>query len=717
MGKRILTLQPYFMSMSKRILFVLSACLLVSCGLITCSFLTPEKSDDRKNIVTETVMMQLLNQAHFSPKILDDRFSENAFDLYIKRLDNTKKFLTEEDIKKLSVYRMKVDDEILNGQMDFFRDANNILDLRIEQVKSWYKELLSQPFSHDINETIETDPKKLSYAKNEKDLKKEWQKVLKYQALVRLSEMIDIQENIKSGKDTVNKARSMAEMEKDAREKVEKTYNDFFRRMSQLDEVDRLGLFLGTISSVYDPHTEFFAPKAKENFDIAMSGQLQGIGAQLQERDGQIKVSNIVPGSPSWRQGQLKAGDIILKVAQGSADPVDVTSMPLDDAVQLIRGKKGTEVRLTVKKFDGTVIVISIVRDVVVLEETYAKSLIIKEVKKTGYIKLPSFYADFNKPGGKRCAADMRQEILKLKAEGISGLIVDLRNNGGGSLQDVVEIAGMFIPKGPVVQVKSRGMRPDVLEDRDTSVLWRGPLVIMVNNISASASEILAAAIQDYGRGVIIGGEQTFGKGTVQRIFNLDDNLPLSEFMMKPLGSLKLTTQKFYRINGETTQLKGVSSDIALADRYEKLYKGEREEDFPLEWDKIEASEYSKWPDGPNTSSLRKNSEKRTSTNEAFAYMHELGVRYKKQSEQSLVSMNLEIYRKEQKKDNDDSEKLDKLAEKLNPLRLESSKEDLLTMPSDSTRKALHEDWLKSINKDFYIREALQVLNDMQLGK
>ncbi|MEY4111010.1 MAG: hypothetical protein RLZZ46_1365 [Bacteroidota bacterium] len=714
MELRMLNLYIHKLRMSKRLLFILSASILLSCGLITCSFLSPQKSDGHKNLVTETVMMQLLNQAHFSPKAIDDSFSQNAFELYIKRIDNTKKFLTQQDIDQLSKYRTLLDDEILSGKMDFFMEANKLLDQRMEIVKSWYKSILSEPFDHTKIETIETNPKKLNPAKNETDLKKEWQKLLKYQALIRLSEFMDTQENIKSGKDTVSKVKTFTEMEIESREKVTKNYDDFFRRMGQLDETDKLAIFLNTLSNVYDPHTEFFAPKAKENFDIQMSGQLQGIGAQLQERDGQIKVSNIVPGSPSWRQGQLKAGDIILKVGQGSADPVDISSMPLDDAVQLIRGKKGTEVRLTVKKVDGSVIIIPIIRDVVVLEETYAKSLIIETGKKTGYIKLPSFYADFNKAGGRRCADDMRKEILKLKSDGITGLIIDLRNNGGGSLTDVVEIAGMFIPQGPIVQVKSRGMRPDVLEDKDTSVLWRGPLVIMVNNISASASEILAAAMQDYGRGVIIGGEQTFGKGTVQRILSLDGYVPVSEYSLRPLGDIKLTTQKFYRINGETTQLNGVRSDISIADRYEKLYKGEREEEFPLEWDRIESSTFDKWKWAPDLEKIRKKSAVRVSSSAAFSFFKELGDYYKKQSEETLVSMNLEAYRKEQKKDNDENDKLEKLTNELVGLKITSAAQDLINMPTDSTRKALHDDWLKSVNKDFYIREALEVVNDIQ---
>jgi carboxyl-terminal processing protease len=444
-----------------------------------------------------------------------------------------------------------------------------------------------------------------------------------------------------------------------------------------------------------------------------MSGQLEGIGAQLQEKDGSIKVSNIIPGSPSWRQGQLKAGDVIIKVAQGPNDPVDVTDMRLDEAVTLVRGKKGTEVRLTVRKVDGSVVVIPIIRDVVVLEETYAKSLVLTGGKKIGYIKLPSFYADFNKQGGRRCATDMKKEVMKLKAEGIDGLIIDVRNNGGGSLQDVVEIAGMFIPKGPIVQVKSRGQNADVLEDKDPAVLYDGPLAIMVNNISASASEILAAAMQDYKRGVVIGGEQTFGKGTVQRVFNMDDYLSYKDNAFKPIGSLKLTTQKFYRVNGGATQLKGVSSDIVLADRYEKLYRGEREEEYPMIWDEIKPATIELWNGGSlDLKTMKKNSGNRTASNKAFQFIKQLEERYQKQKDESLISLNLDTYRKEAKKNNDDSEQLDALAKELPELNVRSLDIETDNLEKDSVKVAVHEEWVKQVKKDFYIREAIEVIKD-----
>jgi carboxyl-terminal processing protease len=695
------------------LLLAVGFCVLLASGLITCSFLPREQSDSQKSILTETVMLQLLNGAHFSPREFNDGFSEDVYDLYIKRLDINKKFFLQSDIDQLKKSRQLIDDEILSGKLDFFEQANNILNQRMNEVEGFYKELLSKPFDYTLDEKIETDNKKLSYPADEKALRNEWRKVLKYQSLVRLSDMMKAQEKAASKKDTVVEIKTFETMEKESREKVEKNYADFFKRLKKQEDTDRLGVYLNTISNAYDPHTEFFAPRVKDNFDIAMSGQLEGIGAQLQERDGSIKVSNIIPGSPSWRQGQLKAGDIILKVAQGTSEPVDITEMRLDEAVTLVRGKKGTEVRLTVRKVDGSTLVIPIIRDVVVLEETYAKSLILNSGKKIGYIKLPSFYADFNKQGGRRCAADMKAEVTKLKAEGIDGLIIDVRNNGGGSLQDVVEIAGLFIPKGPIVQVKSRGLSVDVLEDKDPQVLYDGPLAIMVNNISASASEILAAAMQDYKRGVVIGGEQTFGKGTVQRVFNMDDYLSFKDNAFKPLGSLKLTTQKFYRVNGGATQLKGVSSDIVLADRYEKLYRGEREEEYPLIWDEIKPANIETWNSGNlDVESLKKKSKARVQNNKAFSFIKELEQKYQKQKDESLISLNLETFRKEEKKNTDDSDQLDEFAKGLAEIEVSSAGAEVDALVKDSVKTAVHEEWVKQVKKDFYIREAMEVIKD-----
>lgn len=699
--------------MKNKILF-LSTLAILSVSCFMCSFISGGDSSKDKTVITENVMSSLLQMGHFKPRVMDDKFSEDVYDLYLKRIDINKKFLLQSDIDELKKMRNQIDDQLKADQFDFFIKSTEILNKRYAEVESFYKDLLKDPFDFTTNESIELEPKKLTYAADSKAQKEEWRKLFKYQTLVRVNDALEAQEKAQLKKDTVVELKTLAEIEKDCREKVEKNYTDFFKRLKKVDDTDRAGMFLNAVANVFDPHTEFFPPKVKDNFDIQMSGQLEGIGAQLQEKDGAIKVSNIVPGSASWRQGELKAGDIILKVAQGKDEPVDVTDMRLDDAVQLIRGKKGTEVRLTIRKPDASLKVISITRDIVILDETYAKSLLIDEGKKIGYLKLPSFYADFNKAGGRRCAVDVKNEIIKLKEQQVGGLIIDLRNNGGGSLQDVVEMAGLFIDKGPIVQVKTTGTMAEVLEDKNPGILYDGPLVIMVNNISASASEILAAAIQDYKRGVIIGGEQTFGKGTVQRIVSLDDRLDYTQMSYAPVGSLKLTMQKFYRVNGGSTQLKGVSSDIVLPDKYEKLYKGEREEEFPMPWDEIKPASITSWKAEWNLEEIKKKSKCRIENDLTFKQIRELELKYKKQADNTNISLNLEKYRAEQKKYTEESDVLDKLEKESKQLNAYGLALDLEKLASDSTKKVMNEEWIKSVKKDSYIKEAVQVILDMK---
>ncbi len=698
--------------MKNRFLFF-STLVVFSVSCFMCSFLPDTSNSNDKTVITENVMSSLLQMGHFKPRNFDDKFSEDVYDLYLKRIDVNKKFLIQSDINELKAMRYSIDDQLKSDKFDFFNRSNELLTKRYAEVESFYKDLLKAPFDFNKDEKIETDPKKINYAADIKSQKEEWRKLFKYQTLVRINEALEAQEKAMLRKDTVIETKSFEAIEKESREKVEKSYIDFFKRLKKVDETDRAGMFLNCVANVFDPHTEFFPPKVKDNFDIQMSGQLEGIGAQLQEKDGVIKVSNIVPGSASWRQGELKAGDVILKVAQGKDEPVDISDMRLDDAVQLIRGKKGTEVRLTVRKPDASTKVIPITRDIVVLDETYAKSLIIEEGNKVGYLKLPSFYADFNKPGGRRCAVDVKNEIIKLKEQNINGLIIDLRNNGGGSLQDVVDMAGLFIDRGPIVQVKNTGGNADVLEDRNPGILYDGPLVIMVNNISASASEILAAAIQDYKRGIILGGEQTFGKGTVQRVLGMDDRLDYAHMSYAPIGSLKLTMQKFYRVNGGSTQLKGVNSDIVLPDKYEKLYKGEREEDYPMPWDEIAPASINRWNATWNYDEIKKKSKARVEGDLTFKQIRELEEKFKKQADNTLISLNLEKYRAEQKKNNVETDLLDKLEKEGKQLNAYGMAQDLEKIASDSTKKVMNEDWIKAVKKDAYIKEAVNVIKDM----
>ncbi|MFN0200424.1 MAG: carboxy terminal-processing peptidase, partial [Bacteroidia bacterium] len=497
--------------------------------------------------------------------------------------------------------------------------------------------------------------------------------------------------------------------------KVLKLQNEGHQRWLKVTTEERRSVYLNTIVIIYDPHSTYFPPDDKQDFDIRMSGKLEGIGATLQEKDGFIKITSIVPGSPSQRQGDLKEGDAIIKVAQGAGEPVDIEGWRTNDAIKLIRGKKGTEVRLTVKKPDGSTKVIPIVRDVVVLEATYAKSLVLQDANKQnkiGYIYLPQFYADFQDRNGARCAEDVRKEIEKLKSEEVSGIILDLRNNGGGSLSDVVDMTGFFIERGPVVQVKARETAPQILADRNPALQYDGKFVVMVNQFSASASEILAAAIQDYKRGVVV-GTATHGKGTVQRIYDLDEVVPNKADDVH-YGAIKITTQKFYRINGGATQLKGVTPDILLPDQFASLELGEKEQEHHMEWDEIKPVSYEMWKAPSNLEALRRNSKKRVEGNPMFKAITEASKQFKEQDDKKDWTLNVKKYRELQKKLKEKSDYLEKETEKDIPeLKIFNLKADETKINSDSTHLKIHEKWVKDRKQDVQLYETLQIINEM----
>lgn len=670
----------------------------------------------KDQVILETAL-EILKTGHYNPADINDSFSLNLYHLYLKDVDQGKRFFTQQDIEQFKPYVYNLDDEIKIANFDFFNLSEKIYLERFGQVKEYYNEILDKPMDFTVDEEINLDEEKSDYAKNLDGLKDIWRKSLKYQVMTKLADALDMQDKAKEKNDTSLKIKTYEVLEADARKSVLKTMNDYFRRLEQLNRNDRQALYINCVANCFDPHTEFFAPKDKEDFDITMSGKLEGIGATLQEKDGYVKVAGIVPGSPSWKQGELKEGDVIIKVAQGNEEAVDIVGMRLDNAVKLIRGKKGTEVRLTVRKLDGSVKVISIIRDVVIIDETYAKSAIItseKEERKIGYIKLPSFYADFNNRNGRRCADDVKNEIIKLKKDNVKGVILDLRFNGGGSLQDVVDIAGLFIKSGPVVQVKSRFGAPYVLADDNSALEFDKPLVILVNIFSASASEILAAAMQDYKRAVIIGAPSTFGKGTVQRFFELDDVIPNTYYKYRPLGSLKVTIQKFYRINGESTQLKGVVPDIILPDIYNYLEVGEGDLDYPMAWTQIAPVDYHLWGTEINYAKIKSNSESRVSKNDYFKKVNENAQRLKKLDDEKTASLNLTKYRARQKELREEAKKYENIDLEIPGMKVFSLKEDMNEIKADSGKAGRAQAWFKSIRKDYYISEALNVLNDMK---
>lgn len=691
---------------NRKFLFLLPIAVL---GLL--SYTIVVQSDKEEAI--DQILMQSLANVHYSPLTVNDQFAEKVFKIYIQRLDYSKKFLLQSDLEELIDKMYSIDDDINTGHFSFFDKSLEIITKRIVEAQSYYKEILNKPFDFSTEETVQLDAEKLTFANDTNELKDAWRKSLKYQVLARIFDVLEAQTKAKEKSDTV-KLKTKEEIEIEARKKVLKSNDDYFKRIKEFDRNDRLSGYFNAITAIYDPHTEYFAPKEKANFDISMSGQLEGIGAQLQEKDGLIKVTSIVPGSASYKQGQLKPGDIILKVAQGSLEPVDVVDMRLDDAVQLIRGKKGTEVRLTVKKPDATTVIITLIRDIVVMEENYAQSVIIKGKKNIGYIKLPSFYADFTGKGGRASGADVKKELIKLKDEKVDGIILDLRYNGGGSLPDVVDMAGLFIDKGPIVQVKQKTGLPQVLEDKYNGSVYDGPLTVMVNSNSASASEIMAAAIQDYNRGVIVGTSlASFGKGTVQRFFDLDDYLPPQFAGIKPLGQVKITTQKFYRINGGATQLKGVVPDIILPDPYYLLDQGEKEQDYPMTWDEIAPAKYDKLKTNYSIDKLRNNSQGRVKTNPGFTILEETAKRLKKQKDETIVSLNFDKFSAEQKKYKEESKKLEDLDKEIPGVEVVALKSDAFP-ESDTAKVKKNKDFYTAIKKDIYLNETVAIMNEMK---
>jgi len=689
----------------KNIFFVVAPFIFVATGFYM------KAQDEGESILLQAVNMSLQG-AHYDPPLVGDAFSQKAFDLYLKNIDGNKRLLLASDTVQLVNYRNEIDNEINDGTYKLFDLSLELIEKQTKATEVYFEEILAQPFSFIGNEEVNLG-EDMPFAKDETELRDRWRKYLKYSVLSRLHDDIIAQEKTIEKGDTIFTPKSYDSLEYLARKNVLKTHRDWYKRLNRLDRKDRLALYINSITAVYDPHTNYFPPEQKEDFDIQMSGQLEGIGAQLQEKDGYIKITNIIPGGPSSLQGELMANDLILKVKQEGGEPIEIIDWRINDAVKIIRGKKGTKVTLTVRKPDGSVKNITITRDVVVLEETYAKSLVLHDQDniKTGYIYLPTFYADFQNPRGRFSWKDVKVEVEKLKATGIKGIILDLRNNGGGSLDDVVKMGGLFIDEGPIVQVKEKGRQAQLLEDRNPGAEWDGALVIMINEFSASASEIMAAAMQDYGRAVIVGSASSHGKGTVQRFLNL--NQTLRNKNLPDLGSVKLTIQKFYRINGDATQLKGVSSDVVLPDNYMYIKTGENENDYAMAWDQISSSKYETKPLDAHNKAIKK-SQVRVKKNETFNLIEENARRWELQRETNTFPLSLEAYKAQEVKEKKEGEKYEALNKiVINGFVVKNIPSDLALINSEESRVKRNEEWIKGIAKDPYVYEALQIIEDL----
>lgn len=677
--------------------------------------------DGRKQLVVSSVM-KALKEGHFAPRDINDSFSNSVYTKVLDNLDPEKRFFTQQEINQLQGFRYKIDDEINEGSVAFFDQVNTVFAKSVDRAEAYQKELLNKPFTFTGNERIQLDGDKTTYAADEAALKTRWEQYLKFRVLGKYVDLKKEQEKVKEGKDSTGKVvkiKTPAELEAEARDGVRKNQARYFTRLRKLDDNERFTLYVNAITGSEDPHTDYFPPDDKKRFDEQMSGTFFGIGAGLREEDGKIKITNIMTGSPSWKQGELKAGDEIQKVGQGKAEPEDVQGFEVEDVVKKIRGEKGTEVRLTVKRVDGSTKVIPIIRGEVSIEETFAKSAIIKSPSgPVGYIYLPEFYADFRGTnGGRRCAEDVAIEVQKLKNAGVTGIILDLRYNGGGSLSDVVDMGGLFIDHGPIVQVKSSDAPPATLRDASKGVLYDGPLAIMVNQYSASASEILAAAMQDYKRAVIV-GSPTYGKGTVQKVMSLDENMnPVTRMQMQakgepPIGALKITVQKFYRVNGGSTQLRGVTPDIRFPDPYQLIDQGERKDKAALQWDEIPAANYTP-SNSVNVREIADLSNKRIKANPSFSLIEESAKELKAKEDDNSYSLNEHTYRQELDKANATSKKMDELQKKGTPLTITNPREDLARVNVDSASKEKNSAWIKNLQKDIYISETVNIINDM----
>jgi carboxyl-terminal processing protease len=669
--------------------------------------------DPEKDKVLILVLKNILTRGHFVVKNMNDDFSEQVFTSFLDGLDPSKRYFTQEDLKEFSKYKYEIDNQLLQDDLTFYNLVYSRFLAKIKNAKSYYGALLEQPFNFKKNETIDLDYEEVPFAKNDIGLIDFWRKQLKLQTLGRVQEETELQKE-KVKKDDKFKVKSFKSLEEEARAEVLKNMDELYIRIEELEHDDWFSTFLNSVVGAFDPHTTYMAPRTKERFDQSMSGKLEGIGARLQKKGIYTHIFELVSGGPAWKQGALEPGDIILKVAQADNEPLDIVGMRLDDAIKFIKGKKGTEVRLTVKKkLDGSVKIISIIRDVVQLDETFVKSSIVeKDGKKYAIIDLPSFYIDFQDQASRDSAKDMEKEIERLKTENVSGLIVDLRNNGGGSLKTAIEISGLFIDKGPIVQVKYRGEDPIVKKDLDPQIQWDGSLVILVNEFSASASEIFAAAMQDYKRAVILGGNQTYGKGTVQNILPINQFYPNYE---KDLGYLKMTIQKFYRVNGGSTQKEGVYSDIAMPSRYSYMKVGERDLEGALAWDKVPQATYSKTNSYANFADVVYNSKQRIASNTNFKLINEYAKWLKKNQDENSYSLNYINFFKESEVREQEARKFKSVFDYKSDLTYSSPKyeQSLFKENKDLADKRMA--WHKNLSKDMYISEALNVLSELKL--
>ena len=671
--------------------------------------------DPNKDKLLIELLKYVLEKGHYQSQDINDKLSIKVFNSYLEMIDPQKKYFLNSDLKEFKKYEKSIDDQWLSYDLTFFNLTYDRLIQRIDEVETFMPSLFEKTFEFDSEENINVDFENLSFPKNDKERKERWRKQLKFSMLDLYDiKILDQKKLLESNNDYQKKSDS--DLREESLVIVKDNINDIFDLMNDLERKDWFSNYVNSFVTQYDPHTLYFKPEDKDRFDVNISGRFDGIGARLQKRDGGIEIVQIILGGPLWKDKKIEAGDEIIKVGESGKDPVNVIGMRIDDAIKLIKGPKGTVVELTVRrKSDNEIKTFPITRDEVVLEESYAKSTLIKKNNKTyGLITLPKFYVDFNDYKEINCASDVKKEIINLKKEGIEGLVLDLRNNGGGALQTVVDMTGLFIETGPIVQVKSIGNRKKVLYDKDPSVIWDGPLVILVNQMSASASEIMAAALQDYERAVVIGSDNTFGKGTVQNVLDLNRFLSNSDF---DLGALKITTEKFYRINGGSVQLKGVESDIVTPNTYSHIEIGEADEKNPLKWDQIDKAQFRKWNGYYNLESVINDSKLRISKNELFNLIDQNAKWFSERRKNKSYSLNYNTFKNEQNNNKLKLKKFDRIKDYNNNLNFDLLSDQSSKIKDSEEYKENRKRWHNRLKSDIYINESINVLLNLKTKK
>jgi len=697
----------------KRNFNVLLVTLLIA--FASCSFTSKSFDDPDKDKLLMKLITYLLEEGHFQPKEINDDLSQAVYTSFLDQIDPFKNYFLKSDIDEFEEFKTELDNQILAHDVSFFNLVYDRFMIRFEDSRDMYSKVLELPFDFSLQEVYSTDYENNVYVNSKSDMFERWRKQLKFYTISNYYDLITADKKSQEADENF-KSRPRSQIEIEARESILKTMTENFSVLEDIRRQDWLSVYINAIAVEFDPHTFYFAPSDKDRFDAQMTGKYEGIGARLQKRMDEITITELISGGSAWRQDKLEVGDAIIKVRQeDEQEAISVIGMRLDDAVKLIKGPKGSNVILTLKKVDGTIEDLSIPRDEILLEETYAKSTkVVKNGVTFGVINLPKFYIDFQDSNSRNAATDVKKEIELLKAEGMEGLVLDLRNNGGGSLKTVVDIGGLFIDQGPIVQVRSTGNNKEVLEDKQRGIEWDGPLVILVNELSASASEILAAAMQDYKRAIVIGSKQTYGKGTVQNIIDL--NRMIKANTNGDMGAFKFTTQKYYRINGGSTQLEGVKSDIIVPGRFSYMEMGEKEQDNPLEWDEIEPANYQTWESSLNYKTTIENSYTRLNLSDEIKLIDDNARWIKSVRDQEVYQLNYEKYSENINLNEKESKRFDQLLDYQTDLTFEPLSYELPKMKQDSIFKINRNRWHKNLSKDIYMEEALNVLNDLNIS-